>query len=195
MARAFFFFLFRVCVLFYRQQRTQWYSKQTQVSVSDTGLHFTEDTHGFPIRPLETSLPKSVNLRPIWNNLDPRSHGHSAKRKIYIALFSPDGISHVGWHLSSPESGRNTAYHEPLCTVITQSQGNRLSALSSSLGLNWKIWFTTYWFSTMAIYYLMSSIGYRKWFENTKHLVIKMFLFSIWLFQTYNIQALHKKSC
>jgi len=35
------------------------------VSVCDTGLHFTEDTHravSFPIRPPETTLTKSVNL-------------------------------------------------------------------------------------------------------------------------------------
>lgn len=35
------------------------------VSVCDTGLHFTEDTHGVfscPIKPLETTLAKSVNL-------------------------------------------------------------------------------------------------------------------------------------
>lgn len=37
----------------------------TSVSVCDTGLHFMEDTHGvfsFPIKPLETTLTKSVNL-------------------------------------------------------------------------------------------------------------------------------------
>lgn len=87
------------------------------VSVSDTGLHFTEDTHrvfSFPISPPETSLTKSVNLRPIWNNLGPRSHGQSAKRQMYIALFSTDRSSHVGWHLSPPENEGTTIYHKPI---------------------------------------------------------------------------------
>lgn len=41
------------------------FKANTSVSVCDTGLHFTEDTHrafSSPIRPPETSLTKSVNI-------------------------------------------------------------------------------------------------------------------------------------
>lgn len=138
--------------------------------------------------PRRQASPNQLTFDPSGTTWDPRSHGQPAKRHIYIALFSPDGISHLAWHLSSPESGGNTVDHMALYSLIIQSHGNRLSALSSSWSLNWKIWFTTYWFFFYGcILHNGHNLIQKMILKNAKRSVIEMFLLFIWLLKTFNI--------